>query len=135
MASLNKVIIMGNLTRDIEMHNTTGGTAVGKVGLALNRAWNDKQTGQKREEVTFVDVEFWGQTAEIAAKYLHKGSPCLVEGRLKLDQWQDKTTGAKRSRLYVVGERLQLIEKRAPEQQQRAAPQQEDQLADETPPF
>lgn len=109
MASFNKVIIAGNLTRDVEVRYTPGGTAVADIGLAVNRYWFDKQANEKREEVTFVDVTLWGRSAEVAGEYLAKGRPVLIEGRLQLDQWDDKETGQKRSKLKVVGENLQLL--------------------------
>ena len=117
MASFNKVILVGNVTRDIELRYAQSGTAVCEVGLAVNRSWFDKAANEKREEVTFVDVTLWGRTAEIASEYLRKGSPCLVEGRLHLDTWDDKETGQKRSKLKVVGESLQLLGGK-PEQRQ-----------------
>ena len=109
MASFNKVIIVGNVTRDIELRYLQNGAAVCEVGLAVNRSWFDKAANEKREEVTFVDVTLWGRTAGIASEYLRKGSQCLVEGRLQLDQWEDRDTGQKRSKLKVVGESLQLL--------------------------
>lgn len=109
MASFNKVILVGNLTRDPEVRYTTGGTAVTDVGLAVNRVWTDRSSNERKEETTFVDVTLWGRTAEIAGEYLSKGRPCLIEGRLQLDQWEDKETGQKRSKLKVVGESLQLL--------------------------
>lgn len=109
MASFNKVILMGNVTRDIQVRYIGSGTAVCEVGLAVNRQWFDKQTNSKKEEVTFVDCTLWGRTAEIAGEYLKRGSPCLIEGRLSLDQWDDKESGQKRSKLKVVGESLQLL--------------------------
>ena len=109
MASFNKVILLGNLTRDPQVRYTPSGTAVTDVGLAINRYWFDKQTNQRREETTFVDVTLWGRTAEIAGEYLSKGKPVLIEGRLQLDTWQDKETGQNRQRLKVVGETLQLL--------------------------
>lgn len=109
VASFNKVILLGNLTRDVELRHTPGGSAVCEIGLAVNRTWFDKQANQKREEVTFVDVTLWGRTAEIAGEYLGKGSAALIEGRLQLDQWDDKETGQKRSKLKVIGENLTLM--------------------------
>lgn len=113
MASFNKVILMGNVTRDPEVRYTTGGSAVTEVGLAVNRFWTDKNTNERKEETTFVDVTLWGRTAEIAGEYLAKGRPVLIEGRLQLDQWDDKETGQKRSKLRVVGESMQLLGGRA----------------------
>lgn len=109
MASFNKVILVGNVTRDPEVRFTPGGTAVTDVGLAVNRFWMDKSTNERKEETTFIDVTLWGRTAEVAGEYLAKGRPCLIEGRLQLDQWDDKETGQKRSKLKVVGDTLQLL--------------------------
>lgn len=108
MASFNKVILVGNLTRDPELRYTPKGTAVAKIGLAVNRVWTT-ETGEKKEEVTFVDVDAFGRTAENVAQYMRKGSPMLVEGRLKLDQWDDKQTGQKRSKMGVVAESVQFL--------------------------
>jgi single-strand DNA-binding protein len=108
MANLNKVMLMGNLTRDPEVRYTPKGTAVAEVGLAINRYFSG-DNGEKREETTFVDVTLWGRTAEIAGEYLKKGRPVFIEGRLQLDTWDDKQTGQKRSKLKVVGEAMQLI--------------------------
>ncbi len=109
MASFNRVVLVGNLTRDPQVRYTTGGTAVSEIGLAVNRQWYDKQSNQKREETTFVDVTLWGRQAEVAGEYLSKGRPVLIEGRLQLDQWEDKQSGEKRSKLRVVGETMQLL--------------------------
>ena len=109
MANFNKVILAGNLTRDPELRYTPKGTAIAKIGLAINRNWTS-ETGEKKEEVTFVDVDAFGKTAEIIGQYLKKGRPILVEGRLRLDQWDDKQTGQKRSRLGVVMESFQFMD-------------------------
>jgi single-strand DNA-binding protein len=108
MANVNKVILIGNLTRDVELKNLSSGTAVAQIGLAINREWKDKD-GEKKEEVTFVDCEAWGKTAEIMAKYLAKGKPVYVEGRLRLDVWDDKESGQKRSKIKVVVESFQFL--------------------------
>ncbi|MEI9865800.1 MAG: single-stranded DNA-binding protein [Limisphaerales bacterium] len=108
MASFNKVILMGNLTRDPELRYTPKGTAIAKVGLAVNRVWTN-EAGEKKEEVTFVDVDIFGRTAENVGQYMRKGRPMLVEGRLKLDQWDDKQTGQKKSRLGIVAETVQFL--------------------------
>lgn len=108
MANLNKVMLIGNLTRDPEIKYTPKGTAVADIGLAVNRIYSS-ESGEKREEVTFIDVTLWGRTAEIAGEYLKKGRPVYIEGRLQLDTWDDKQTGQKRSKLKVVGEGLQLL--------------------------
>ena len=108
MASFNKVILLGNLTRDPEVRYTPKGTAVAELGMAVNRVYT-AENGEKREETTFVDVTLWGRTAEIAGEYLKKGRPVFIEGRLQLDSWEDKTSGQKRSKLKVVGEGLQLL--------------------------
>ncbi len=107
MASFNRVILMGNLTRDPEIRYTSGGTAVCDIGLAVNDRRKGAD-GQWTEETTFVDVTLWGRTAEVAGEYLGKGSPVLVEGRLKLDTWQTND-GQKRSKLHVVCERMQMV--------------------------
>lgn len=109
MASFNRVIILGNLTRDVEVKYLQNGSAVGELGLAVNRTWFDKQSNQKKEEVTFIDVTLWGKTAEIAGQYLAKGRSVLIEGYLKLDTWDDKQTGQKRSKLRVVGEHMTMV--------------------------
>lgn len=109
MASFNKVIVMGNLTRDPQVRYTPSNTAVAEIGLAVNRSWYDKQTQQRKEEVTFVDVTLWGRQAEVAGEYLAKGRAVLIEGRLQLDQWQDKESGQNRSKLKVVGESMTMV--------------------------
>jgi single-strand DNA-binding protein len=109
MASFNKVILAGNLTRDPELRYTPKGTAVAKIGLAVNRTWKT-ETGETREEVTFVDVDAFGRQAEVIAQYLKKGRPVLIEGRLRLDQWDDKQTGQKRSKLGVVLEGFSFLD-------------------------
>jgi len=106
MASFNRVILMGNLTRDVELRYTPSGTPVTEIGLAVNDR-RKSQSGEWVEETTFVDITLWGRTAEVASEYLSKGSPILVEGRLKLDTWE--TEGQKRSKLRVVGERMQML--------------------------
>lgn len=108
MASYNKVMLLGNLTRDPEVKYTPKGSAVADIGLAVNRTYTT-DGGEKREEVTFVDVTMWGRQAEIAGEYLKKGRPLFVEGRLQLDTWDDKQTGQKRSKLRVVCENFQML--------------------------
>ena len=109
MASYNKVILIGNLTRDPELRYTAKGTAIAKIGLAVNRRWKN-EAGEWQEEVTFVDVDSFGRQAETIGQYLKKGRPILIEGRLRLDQWDDKATGQKRSRLGVVMETFQFLD-------------------------
>ncbi len=109
MANLNKVMLIGNLTRDPELRHTPKGTAVTELGLAINRVWFDDNK-QKQEETTFVDVTFWGRQAESIQQYLSKGRPIFVEGRLQLDSWDDKETGKKRSKLRIIGESFQFID-------------------------
>jgi single-strand DNA-binding protein len=109
MANLNKVMLIGNLTRDVELRSISSGNSVAQIGLAINRSWTG-QDGEKREEVTYVDCEAWGKTAEIMHKYLAKGRPVFVEGRLKLDTWDDKESGAKRSKMKVVVESFQFLD-------------------------
>lgn len=136
MAYLNKVFIIGNLTRDPELRVTPKGTSIAAFGIAINRQTKD-DAGNTRDETTFVDVEAWGKQADLVGKYLAKGAPCMIEGRLKLDEWQDKTTGAKRSRLKVVLENVQFLGRKsdgtpaelrdgeqAPQQRQDARPAQ-----------
>jgi len=108
MASFNKVILVGNLTRDPELRYTPRGTAIAKIGLAVNRVWTN-EAGEKKEDVTFVDVDVFGRTAENVGQYMRKGRPILIEGRLKLDQWDDKQTGQKKSKLGVVAETVQFL--------------------------
>ena len=108
MASYNKVILMGNLTRDPELKYLPSGTAVANFGLAMNETYTDRQTGEKREEVCFVDVEAWGRQAEIANEYLQKGSSVFIDGSLRFDSWE-ADDGTKRSRLRVRAFRFQFI--------------------------
>jgi len=108
MANLNKVMLIGNVTRDPEIRYTPKGTALVDLGLAVNRRYT-AENGEKREETTFVDITFWGRTAEIANEYLKKGRSVYVEGRLQLDSWDDKATGQKRSKLQIVGEEMQML--------------------------
>ena len=108
MASFNKVILLGNLTRDPEVRYTPKGSAVCDLGVAVNRVYTT-DTGEKREEVTYVDVVLWARLAEIAGEYLKKGRPIFIEGRLQLDTWDDKQSGQKRSKLRVIGETMQLL--------------------------
>jgi single-strand DNA-binding protein len=111
MANLNRVLLIGNLTREVDLRYTPKGTLVAEISLAINRV-SKSEDGTKHEEVTFVDVTLWDRLGEIAQQYLRKGSPVFIEGRLQLDTWEDKQTGQKRSRLRVVGENLQLLGKR-----------------------
>ncbi len=108
MASVNKVILIGNLTRDPEVRYTPKGNAVAELALATNRYFT-QENGEKREETTFVDVTLWGRQAELAQQYLQKGRPVYIEGRLQLDSWEDKQSGQKRSKLKVVGEVMQFL--------------------------
>ncbi len=109
MASFNRVILVGNLTRDPEVKYITSGSAVCELGLAVGRSWFDKQSNSRKEETTFVDVTLWGRTAEIAGEYLAKGRSVLIEGRLQQDTWDDKETGKKRSKMRVVGESMTML--------------------------
>ena len=111
MPNYNKVILMGNLTRDPEVRYTSSGTAIAKLGMAINRHWRN-QDGQQQEETTFVDVDAFGRQAETIGQYLKKGRPIMVEGRLKLDQWEDKQTGQKRSKMGVTLENFQFLDSR-----------------------
>ena len=111
MASYNKVILMGNLTRDPELRATTKGTSVCQIGLAVNRTYRDSD-GNNREDVTFVDIDAFGKQAEVVAKYMSKGRPILIEGRLHLDSWESKT-GEKRNKLKVILESFQFVGNRS----------------------
>ena len=108
MASFNKVILIGNLTRDVEVRYTPTGMAVADVSLAVNESYKGKD-GQKVDSTVFVECTLWGKTAELAGQYLAKGKPVMFEGRLKLDQWDDKETGKKRSKLGVTVESMQFL--------------------------
>jgi single-strand DNA-binding protein len=108
MANLNRVLLIGNLTRDPEVRYTPKGTAVAEIGLAINRTYSGED-GEKKEETTFVDVTLWARQAETAGQYLKKGRQVFIEGRLQLDTWDDKQTGQKRSRLRVVCENFQFL--------------------------
>lgn len=108
MPNLNKVQLMGNLTRDPEIRFTPKGAAICEFGIAINRTWID-DNDQKQEETTFVDLTFFGKRAETIEKYVKKGQPIYVEGRLQLDQWEDRQSGQQRSRLKVVGEQFQFL--------------------------
>ncbi len=108
--SVNKVFLRGNLTRDVELNNTPSNQPVATFGLAMNRRYKTRD-GENREETTFVDCEAWARTAEVMSEYLSKGRPVFIEGRLKLDQWQDKE-GNNRSKLRVVVENFQFVDSR-----------------------
>jgi len=109
MANFNKVILAGNLTRDPELRYTPKGTAIARLGLAINRSWKS-EAGETKEEVTFVDVDAFGRTAEVISQYLKKGRPILMEGRLRYETWDDKQTNQKRSKLGVVLETFQFLD-------------------------
>jgi single-strand DNA-binding protein len=109
MASFNKVILAGNLTRDPELRYTPKGTAIARLGIACNRKWKS-ETGEMKEEVTFVDVDAFGKQAETIGQYLKKGRPILIEGRLRYDTWEDKQSGQKKSKLGVVLENFQFLD-------------------------
>jgi single-strand DNA-binding protein len=108
MASFNKVILLGNLTRDPELRYTPKGMAVARLGMAVHRSYKS-ESGETREEVTFIDIDAWGKQAELISQYLRKGSPLFMEGRLKLDQWDDKQSGQKVTKLRVVMETFQFV--------------------------
>ena len=112
MATLNKVFLIGNLTRDPDLRYTPKGTAVTDIGLAVNRTWKD-DSGNKQEETTFVDITFFGKVAEIIDQHCSKGKQVYVEGRLQLDTWQDKDTGQSRSKLKLVGSEIQFLSPRS----------------------
>ena len=108
MAAYNRVVLVGNITREIELRYTQSGTAVTDIGLAINER-KKNPSGEWVDDPQFIDVTLWGRTAEVAAEYLGKGSPILIEGRLKLETWE--SDGQKRSKLKVVGERMQMLGK------------------------
>lgn len=126
MASFNRVIVAGNVTRDIELRYLSSGTAVADIGLAVND--RVKKNDQWVDETTFIDITLWARTAEVAAEYLSKGSSVLIEGRLKLETWEKD--GQKRSKLKVIGEKMQLLDKKS-DRQERG----EEQPAEEDAPF
>jgi len=139
MASFNKVILVGNLTRDPQIKHTAGGTAVAELGMAIGRKWFDKTANQQKEETTFVDVTLFGKQAEVAGQCLAKGRPVMIEGRLQLDSWEDKETGHKRSKLRVIGENLVLMGGKrddAPgEERQSVQPPSPESSSDDETPF
>lgn len=107
--NFNKVILVGNITRDIELRHTGNNQPLAKFGIACNRRWRSAD-GEQRDEVMFIDCEAWGKTAEMINQYFSKGRPILIEGRLKLDQWEDKETKAKRSKHVVVIEGFSFVD-------------------------
>jgi len=119
MANLNKVFLMGNVTRDPELRYTPNGMAVMDIGLAVNRKYRPTDGSDLREETTFVDITFWAKQAETLGKYIRKGSPLFVEGRLKLDSWTNKE-GQKRTKLKLVGENFQFLGSGSGQQGQQA---------------
>ena len=108
-ANFNKVILIGNLTRDVELRHLPSGQAIAKIGIATNRRWRTPE-GEQREETMFIDCEAWGKQAEFVSQYFNKGKSILIEGRLKLDQWEDKETKAKRSKHVVVVENVSFVD-------------------------
>src|SRR5260221_10448624 len=117
MPNLNQVNLIGHITRDVDTRYTPSGTAVVEVGLAINRAWKS-DSGEKKEEVTFVDVTLFGRVGEVVSQYVKKGDPLFVSGRLHLDSWTDKQTNQPRNKLKIIGEQIQLLGSR----QQAPAP-------------
>ncbi len=112
---LNKVLLIGNTTRAIELRYLPSGSAVAKTGLAVNRAWKDKNTGEKKDETMFIDIVIYGKSAEIANQYLLKGKKVLVEGRLVLEQWMDQQSGQKRSKHVLSVESFQFLDSKSAE--------------------
>ena len=136
MANYNKVILIGNLTRDPELRYSSKGTAVAKLSVAVNRSWKT-ETGEQREEATFVDVDAFGRQAEVIGQYFRKGRPIMIEGRLRLDTWEDKQTNQKRSRLGVVLESFQFLDQgggRGSETEAGVAPRSRSATAPSAPP-
>ncbi len=122
----NKVILVGNLTRDLELRYLQSGTAVGNTGIATNRKFKGSD-GEQKQEVMFIDITFFGRTAEIANQYLKKGSKVLVEGRLRLDSWEDQS-GAKRSKHSVTVDNMQMLDSRGDNQQQNSGYQKQERV-------
>ena len=126
---LNKVLLIGNTTRAIELRYLPSGSAVAKTGLAVNRAWKDKNTGEKKDETMFIDIVIYGKIAEIAHQYLLKGKKVLVEGRLVLEQWTDNQSGQKRSKHVLSVESLQFLDSKSadtePQPEQHEYPAQQ----------
>jgi single-strand DNA-binding protein len=120
MAYLNKVFLIGNLTRDPELRVTPKGTAVCQFGLAVNRQYKD-ESGATRDETAFIDIEAWGKQGELVSKYLQKGSLAFIEGRLRFDSWEDKTSGQKRNKLKVVLDNVQFLSRSTGQQSGAAA--------------
>jgi single-strand DNA-binding protein len=121
---MNLVVLAGNLTRDVELRYTPGGAPVGQFGLATNKKWKDKE-GQMHDEACFVEVVVWNKQAENAAEYLGKGSPVLIQGSLKLDQWADKQSGEQRSKLKVVAQYIQYLSSGQQSGQKKQQPRQQ----------
>lgn len=132
MPNYNKVILIGHLTRDPELRFTANGKAIAKIGIAVSRQWKD-EAGTKKEDTAFVDVDAFGKQAETLGQYLKKGRALMVEGRLKMDQWEDKQSGQKRSKLGVVLESFQFIGGQEKEESKRP-PEKQDDLPDMPPP-
>ena len=120
MASFNKVLLMGNLTRDPELRYTSGGTAVTSFGLAVNRKF--KQGEEWKEEVCFVDITVWAKQGENCAEYLNKGSQAFIEGRLNYQTWEDKQSGQQRSKLEVVANNVQFLTKQGDKKDMGSGP-------------
>lgn len=129
MSSFNKVILMGNLTRDPELRYTQSGTALVKLGLATNRRY--KKEDEWIDEPTFIDVTIWGKRGEAFSRFHSKGQPAFIEGHLRLDVWDDKTTGEKRQKLYVVADNWEFVG--APKAERPLTPTSGTELPDDTP--
>lgn len=125
MASYNKVVLIGNVTRDVEVRHTQGGTAIGKIGLAVNRKIPGRDGKEDREETCFVDLTAWGKTAEVMGQYLKKGDPVFVEGRLVLEKWKTNE-GEERSKLSVTVENFQFLAQRKKEEKRQEPEEQVD---------
>lgn len=108
MANLNQCNLIGHVTRPVELRSTPKGRAVAEIGIAINRAWTS-EAGEKKSEVVFIEVTVWARLAEVCYEFLHKGDPVFFSGRLDLEQWVDKTTQQKRSKLRVIAEQMQLL--------------------------
>ena len=124
MPNLNRVMLMGNLTRDPETKYTPKGLAIVNFGIAVNRVWSN-EAGEKQEEVTFVDIDMFGRKAEVVGEYFKKGHPIYVEGRLKLDTWDDKQTGKKMYKLHVIGENFEFLRSKSDNEESQERPERQ----------
>lgn len=128
MGNVNKVILMGNLTRDPELKHTNGGTALAKFGMAINETYGGRDDGERKQRTTFVDVVAWGRTGEVINEHLKKGDPIYLEGRLDFSSWKDNATGQNRSKIEVVLDKFQFIGGKRDDTAKQAAPRNDNQV-------